>query len=340
MNRWNRNYESGYGRYYNNYNNGYGRYYSNGYGGYYNTNYNGTYPYRSYHVPQTYTSSYTPSSRSQKSSSGFGAPRIIFFIVAGGIGFIFLVLFIFNWWVFGRRNKNFTEKMKSEGIRQIKKEFISDNALSSFVLMNSCVINGENCLSVFPLLNDVHLVLEKDTVLGSEVKDRLYYRKNYFEVMMLYYKERSRLRYIPVSNVQKHNIFGMSGFTKSFRQSKKNRYTLLTSAINFVDIVLHQSTFEQADEAFLFCVLSGYYIDIIKYNFIGELFVLDRSYSFYFEKGLVSECFSFTVDALSKKLSGQQIDSLIETIDNEDAKVRMYLSEVGNSTHVNIPERT
>ncbi|ELA46823.1 hypothetical protein VCUG_01667 [Vavraia culicis subsp. floridensis] len=332
MNRWNRNYESGYGRYYNNYNNGYGRYY--------NTNYNGTYPYRSYHVPQTYTSSYTPSSRSQKSSSGFGAPRIIFFIVAGGIGFIFLVLFIFNWWVFGRRNKNFTEKMKSEGIRQIKKEFISDNALSSFVLMNSCVINGENCLSVFPLLNDVHLVLEKDTVLGSEVKDRLYYRKNYFEVMMLYYKERSRLRYIPVSNVRKHNIFGMSGFTKSFKQSKKNRYTLLTSAINFVDIVLHQSTFGQADEAFLFCVLSGYYIDIIKYNFIGERFVLDRSYSFYFEKGLASECFSFTVDALSKKLSGQQIDSLIETIDNEDTKVRMYLSEVGNSTHVNIPERT
>ncbi|ELQ76345.1 hypothetical protein THOM_0657 [Trachipleistophora hominis] len=296
---------------------------------------NKTRPY----VLSLWNTSHSPRSYDHKSSKGTGAPRLIFFIIAAGIGSIFLVSFIFNWFIFGKLNRNFTKKMQTNEIKSIKRDFIPDNALSSFVLMNSCVVNGENCLSVFPLLNDVHLVLEKDTILGPEVDDRLYYRKNYFETMMTYYKEKSKLRYIPVSNVKTRSIFEMGWFTKTFRNTKKNRYSLLTAANNFVDTVLHKSTFCQPDETFLFAVLSRYYIDVIKYNFTGERFVFDRSFSFYFERGLASESFSYIVDALSKKLSGQQIDNLIQTIDNEDKKIKMCLNEIDNNLHINIPER-
>lgn len=247
----------------------------------------------------------------------------IFTVIVGVVFFSFLYITLqFFRWKFSMNNVSFTKRMVSSEIKELKKEFSTQTNVTSIVLLNSCTIKNEPSLIIFPLLDDLHSILVRNTIVSSTVKDRIYYRDKYFKTILSYLKHKKSCRYIPYVNVRNIDPFNLSIFTISFRNYYTNRHSFLTSAITFVDRIFNKNTFLQHNETFLFCALFDYYVEVIKYDFTnGNRFIVDRSFSFYFEKQLATECFFSVLNTLSNKINVRQIDEMAKNMDNGCVKM-------------------
>lgn len=220
------------------------------------------------------------------------------------------------------KNNHLITLLRTPEAQRARQDLIMPDTASTYILMNSCIIDGEECLAIFPLL-DVSAIFETSMTFHSELKDQPYYRHKYFKTMLAYFRDRRVLRYVPARNISRH-IMADARFAFDILQfTRLSTGSPLVSSLNLVSMVFGRHTFVQHNETFIMCILSASYVDVVKYDFSGDQFVMDRTCSFYFPDGLAVDCFAYVLDALAERAGVAAIDAMMRTLDNSGRKMRM-----------------
>ncbi|ELQ75050.1 hypothetical protein THOM_2030 [Trachipleistophora hominis] len=204
-------------------------------------------------------------------------------------------------------------------------------------ILYSCLVNGENCLLILPLREHGNKLFENDIKINEKLRNRIYFRKLFIDVMLSYSKEQNVLHYVPYDNLKRKKLFFSSYLTKMDQHRRDNSKYLLHSAIEFTNCVFQPSFFTKDSEFIMFCILNKSYIDIEIYQCTDEELVLNFYGSFYFKDELAIEYFSYTMDSLAEKVDASQIDEMIGNVIANGEKISMSLNNERNSYCIAIP---
>lgn len=249
----------------------------------------------------------------------------LYVVLPLGIALLTFILYKIFSLIFHRKNWRLKDQLRTNRIANLQEELVKKDTNHSTVVMNNCLINGENCLTVFPLLDENLIFSDEDDFDKLQVDDQFSFRRKYFEQMLLHSKEKKRLRYIPYRNVQEKRPIKLNTFSILYRKLPGNRRRPLSNALRFItDVLCHSNFFLNAD-TFFFCVLSATSIEVTRYNFLGNEFVKEKPLYFYFDESLARECFCYIVEIFSEKFNEKEIEHMLDTMENEEPKTKMCL---------------
>lgn len=163
--------------------------------------------------------------------------------------------------------------------------------------------------------------------MSSRVDDHHLDRERFFKVMLMYSKERKKLRYIPYKNVAKKNPFGLSAFFTRFARFTNRNNMVINAGQCFVRWIFKLSHFRRDEELFFFFVIFKDRVEAYKYAFSEEQFLLRESLLFSFSSELAPECFSCIIDTYSEKLEEGEIEELLNSINNKGIKIEMFFQK-------------
>ncbi|ELA46654.1 hypothetical protein VCUG_01880 [Vavraia culicis subsp. floridensis] len=294
-------------------------------------------PAAHYSSPHGHNGVHSPSSKRTGSDKSLTTMATVSLIISCTIYISLGILLIVTWYIIYVGNRKLTKKLKSAEVADITAEYIDKDAHSTVVIMYGCTINGENCLSVFPLREYGHRLFESEIAIDEKMQNRSYFRKHFIQVMLSYSKEQNNLLYIPQRNLREKRPFFM-WYTRVFiRFNGKSLDHLLNSAIEFINCVFEPTFFSKNKEFITFCILNKSRIDVEVYQCTDTELIPNAGGSFHFDENLAVEYFSYIMDSLTEKVAAEQIDKLIDTAIFNEEKIRMSLQNIERSYNIVIP---
>lgn len=257
---------------------------------------------------------------------------------------------------FNRRNILFRNFLLQNEISSITNEYFPDNIPIHFLFINSCVIDNDNALAIFPIGVDVYHIFEDSILISNhKLKNIKFYRKLYFKTMLEYRKEKKWFGWISEKFVQQNkkkngNIMPNdidsyadlinleSAFTRKWlfnnnfiiRKALKLKRTTsctLRITIELLEFITNPSFFDPLNEIFMFCLLNSMSISIFVYKFENDRLHIEDSKYFMFEDYCAFQVVAYLLEVISKKSGPHGIQKMIKKIDNSNNKIKIFRND-------------
>lgn len=190
---------------------------------------------------------------------------LIIMVLIEFISVFMIVLFIVKLKKYKQKQRSFLKTLKSNYIKRMSEFFGDVNKKFSIILLNSIVIDQNNCLAVFPLGDYANSLMQHNTDIEEICDDYFYYRRKYFETMIDFSIFRRMFFYIDGKSKRIEELPEIDYFEQFLSQiCREDSFSKRNQIIHFL---FGNSVISETTEYFIVCEIFEEKLKIYKFFF-------------------------------------------------------------------------